>query len=102
MWTEDWLTPIREFNRMERRMRRLVGDPRLAPPLAPAADVYEADGELIVELEVPGFDETQLEVEVFDHTLVVRGKRETDAGKQVQKLRLRERLEDYFERRFSL
>jgi HSP20 family protein len=98
MWTEDWLAPIREFD----RMRRLRGDLRVAPPLAPAADVYETNGELIVELDVPGFDETQLEVEVFEHTLIVKGRRETKTRKQAQKLRLRERLEGEFERRFSL
>jgi HSP20 family protein len=98
MWTEDWLAPIREFD----RMRRLRGDLRVAPPLAPAADVYETNGELIVELDVPGVDETQFEVEVFEQTLIVKGKRETGPGKEGQKLRLRERLDGEFERRFSL
>jgi HSP20 family molecular chaperone IbpA len=35
-----------------------------APTLLPAANVYETDEEFVVELEVPGFEEKELGVEV--------------------------------------
>jgi HSP20 family molecular chaperone IbpA len=44
-------------------MRRLFEDVGVLPALAPAADVYETDGEFVVELEVPGFYAKELEIE---------------------------------------
>ena len=100
----DKWAPIREMDRMERRMRRLFADTGLFPLAVPvpASDVYETDDELIVELEVPGFDESELDVEVVDHTLVVRGTREEHEETQRKEMILRERLEREFERRFDL
>jgi HSP20 family protein len=98
---EKW-TPFRELDLMDRRMRRFFEDIGVVPALMPAADVYETDGELVVELEVPGFAEKELEIEVRDHTLSVTGEREEQMEKKDKTLRLRERLEKRFERRFEL
>ena len=85
-------------------MRRMFSDPSFpfVPTLAPAADVYETDGELVVELEVPGYGEKDLDVEVVDHTLIVKGEREEEIETKEKALRLHERLESKFERRFEL
>ena len=98
---ERW-TPLRELDRMERRMRRLFEDRGLFAFEAPATDVYETDADFVVELEVPGFDRSELTVEVSDHTLVVTGEHEEEAGKAGRELLLHERLERRFERRFEL
>jgi HSP20 family protein len=95
-------TPIRELDSMERRMRRMLEEVGFAPALLPAADVYETAGEFVIELEVPGYEESELGIEVSDHTVTVIGKR-TDAVEETRKtFRLRERLEHEFERRFEL
>jgi HSP20 family protein len=99
---EKWAPPFRDLDLMDRRMRRFFTDLGVAPPLAPAADVYETDGEVVVELEVPGFDEEQLDVRVRDHTLAVTGERQESTEKNATSLRMRERLETRFERRFEL
>lgn len=83
-------------------MRRFFGDLGFAPTVTPAADVYESPTELVVELEVPGFDEKQLTVAVSDHVLTVTGERAEETAKSGETLRLRERLESHFERRFHL
>lgn len=98
---ERW-TPLRELDRMERRMRRLFEDRGLFAVEAPATDVYETESEYVVELEVPGFDRSELTVEVSDHTLVVKGEHEEDTEKASRELLLHERLERRFERRFDL
>lgn len=98
---EKW-TPLRELDLMDRRMRRFFADLGVPSTLAPAADVYETDGEVVVELEVPGFDEKQLDVQVHDHTLAVTGERQESTEKDAKALRVRERLETRFERRFEL
>lgn len=98
---ERW-TPIRELDRFERRMRRLAEDAGFFPTAGPASDVYETDEEYVVELDVPGFDDKELAVEVDDHTLVVKGERTEEAKKEDKAVLLRERLEREFERRFAL
>jgi HSP20 family protein len=71
-----------------------------APALLPPADVYETKDEFVVEFEVPGFEEKELGIEVTDHTLVVKGERIETTEDPEKEFRLRERLEQTFERRF--
>lgn len=101
MNTIRW-TPFRELDLMERRMQRLFNEGGLAPTLLPAADVYETADEYVVELEVPGFDEKELELEVTDHTVCVKGERAEEKEAEEKTYRLHERLETSFERRFEL
>jgi HSP20 family protein len=98
---EKW-TPLRELDLLDRRMRRFFEDLGVAPTPLPAADVYETDGELVVELEVPGFDEKELDVEVFDHTVAITGQRRNETESDGKTMRVRERLDSSFERRFQL
>lgn len=95
-------TPFRELDSMERQLRRFFGEFGLAPAFIPAADIYETDEEFVIELEVPGFAEKELDVEAFDHTLVVKGERKEAKEAEEKTFRLRERLEREFERRFML
>jgi HSP20 family protein len=98
---EKW-TPLRELDLVDRRMRRFFEELGVTPALAPAADLYETEGELVVELEVPGFDEKELEIHVSDHVLSIAGERLEETEKKEKTLRLHERLEKKFERRFEL
>ena len=94
--------PFTELDSMERRMRRLIEEIGFAPGLAPAADVYETDDEFVVELEVPGYEEKELSIEVSDHTLAIKGSREKTTEEKTKQFALHERLEREFERRFVL
>ena len=95
------LIPFRELDSMERRARRIFDAWGLVPMLVPAADIYETPDELVVELEVPGFDEKDLDVEVTDHVLTVRGTRKEKKDED-RTFRLHERLDREFLRRFEL
>lgn len=95
-------TPFRELEAMERRMRRIFDETGFIPALPPAADAYETDDEYVVELEVPGFEEKELTLEVFDHTLAIKGERAEEKERKEKTYRLHERLEKSFERRFEL
>jgi len=94
-------TPFTELDSMERRMRRVFEEIGFAPVLAPAADVYETGDEFVVELEVPGYEEKELSIEVSDHMLAIKGSR-TQTKEETKEFALRERLEREFERRFIL
>ena len=74
-----------------------------APPdRLPASDVIETEKELIVKLDVPGFDEKGLSVEVSDHTLIVKGEKSEATEEKDATFYLRERMENRFERTFTL
>jgi HSP20 family protein len=91
-------SPLRELD----TMRRMFDDFGWAPMLVPATDVYETGDEFVIELEVPGFDEKELGIEVSDHLLTVKGQRKETKEETEKTFRLRERLERQFERRFEL
>ena len=95
-------TPWADLDAMERRMRRFFDEVGIVPAPMPAADVYETDAEFVVELEVPGYEEKDLAIELADHTLVVKGELETEKDEKEKSFRLHERLEKRFERRFTI
>jgi HSP20 family protein len=79
-----------EMGVMERQMddlvRRFLGTrTRLAYPIlplfvrkpfVPTMDVFEREGDLVIKLELPGIDpEKDVEIEVRDQTLVIKGER---------------------------
>lgn len=94
--------PFRELDWMDRRIRRMLDDIGAGPVLLPAADVYETEDEYVVEIEVPGFEEKELGIEVTDHLLRVKGERTEAKERKEKAFRLHERLEREFERRFEL
>ena len=95
-------SPLRELDLVERNMRRMFENFGFMPSVLPASDIYETKDEFVVELEVPGYLEKELGIEVTDHTLVVKGERTELKEEQEKTFRLHERLEKVFERRFEL
>lgn len=102
MLTLEPRTPFRELDRMERRVRRLFEDRGLFAFETPPTDVYETDHDYVVELEVPGFDRSELAVEVSGRTLVVKGRHAVEVEETGRDLLLHERLQRRFMRRFEL
>ena len=93
--------PFRELDTIDRGLRRLFEDFGFVPTM-PAADFYETEGEFVIELEVPGYDEKDVGIHVSDHTLTITGKRKEEKTEEKPAFRLHERLENEFERRFFL
>ena len=73
--------PSREFEDIYDRMGQLVsmafGDLAFTPALAavwtPRADISETDDAYLVEVELPGVNKDQVNVDVNDHELVITG-----------------------------
>jgi HSP20 family protein len=95
-------SPFRELDLMDRTMRRMFDGFGLTPTLLPAADVYETKDEFVVELEVPGYEEKELGIEISDHTLTLKGERAEVKEEAEKTFRLHERLEREFRRTFVL
>jgi HSP20 family protein len=95
-------TPFQELEAFERRTRKLFDELGIAQTVIPAADVYERKGEYVYELEIPGFEEKELDIEVTDHVLTVKGERIEAKEEKEKTFWLHERLARTFERRFEL
>jgi HSP20 family protein len=68
----------------------------------PATDIFETDNEYVFKLEVPGLDKENIQVELVDNTLTVKGehKNETESGEGG--IRRTERFRGSFQRSFRL
>jgi HSP20 family protein len=95
-------TPFQELEAFQRRIPRFFEDFGFFPAMMPAADVYERNGEFVYELEVPGFEEKDLAIEISDHVLAIKGERKEKAEQADKAFRLHERLERHFDRRFEI
>jgi HSP20 family protein len=70
--------PFRALQRREDAFEELFRDFFRRPvfeegPMVPAADVAESDGEVTVEMEIPGVEKDQIQLSVSDDMLTVRG-----------------------------
>jgi hypothetical protein len=86
-------SPFGDLDSLDRRLRQMLD----MPVAVPATDVYETESEYVVELEVPGYEEKELGIELSDHVLTVTGERHEETGEDDKSFRLRERLEDRLE-----
>jgi len=92
--------PLRGIDLFERE-RGLFPSLIRIPPV-PATDIYETDHEYVVEMEVPGYEEKELSVELLDRVLTVKGARKAENDKAEKSYRLQERISQTFERQFEL
>jgi len=95
-------TPLVELDGMERWLNTMlsgVGFGPLIRPFTQAADVYMAGGQYVIELEVPGYAEKELSIEIIGRMLTITGMHEETTEKT---FRLHERYADEFERTFLL
>ena len=103
--------PFRELftvqDRMNRLFRELHGseDPEEAlttTSFAPLADIYEDEHTITLKVEVPGIDETDIDVRIESNTLTIRGERKIEKEEKEENFRRIERLYGSFARSFTL
>ena len=74
----------------------------MTPVWTPAADIYEKDGNLVVEIDLPGMEADDVEVTVEEGNLVVRGERSFSSEVSDENAYRIERRYGIFERVLSL
>ncbi|MCX7824670.1 MAG: Hsp20/alpha crystallin family protein [Verrucomicrobiae bacterium] len=85
-WTRPTWDPFRAMEELQEEMNRLfssslarfpeTGTRRVADTFwTPPMDIYETKDELVVQCEVPGLKQEDINVTVHDDTLVVEGER---------------------------
>jgi HSP20 family protein len=103
------------LNDFDRYMESFFGESPLTPAdrllsYVPAVDVREADGSYILEAELPGYDEKDLEIHLDNRTLIIESRKEEDSGKNEARdhsgedgrYYIRERRKTAFSRSFKL
>jgi HSP20 family protein len=68
----------------------------------PAADIYEAENELVVSFDLPGVDPKMVDVRVENNVLTVRGERHFDENQNRDNYHRVERSYGAFARSFTL
>jgi len=97
--------PFREFDQLQAQMGELLesalaGAPGEGAPWIPAVDIEETDDAWVVEAELPGVDKKDVDIQMNDSELVVRG--EIKERERVGILRRRTRRVGEFEFRVTL
>jgi HSP20 family protein len=102
------LTPMREFARMQDRMRRLFDEPfslsMVSEPVGvmPAVDIAESNGNVLVTAELPGMSKEDVDVDLSEGILTISGEKKEETEREEQEVHIVERTYGSFRRSFSL
>ena len=100
MWAEA-VHLLEEADRLQRQCFQLAGQagqPRWEPPV----DIYEGDGELLIEMALPGVPPERLQIELEGEMLVVQAERRLPHRRHGATIRRLEIPYGIFERRLAL
>jgi HSP20 family protein len=102
---------IRKFQELQDRIHTLMEDAVVGPQSpgaglhahwSPSVDVFETEEEFVLTAELPGVERKQIDLQVKDHTLFLKGQRNPSGEVSQQVYHRLERPSGAFERRFSL
>jgi HSP20 family protein len=102
--------PFSDMNLLQNQMNRLFdsaiqgwpGDAKGTTSWVPAADIYESDEDLVVNLDLPGIDPKAVDVRVENNLLTIRGERQFDQKQNAENYHRVERSYGAFGRSFNL
>jgi HSP20 family protein len=104
--------PFRDLNMLQDRMNRLFEDtgrgirrseePASTTIWSPAVDIYETDGEIVVQAELPGMDRKDISLHLENNVLTIRGDRQFKKETKEDNYHRIERSYGAFSRSFSI
>ena len=103
--------PVRDLLTLQERMNRMIEggyragneeDWALGGSWAPAVDIYEKDGNIVLKAELPGVDPKDVDVRVENNLLTLRGERKFDNEVKRDNYHRVERSYGAFSRSFTL
>jgi HSP20 family protein len=103
-------SPFSEMSLLQNQMNRLFdtalqgwpGESNGTTSWTPAADIYESDNELVVNLDLPGVDPKTVDLRVENNVLSIQGERQFDEKQNKENFHRVERSYGAFARSFSL
>jgi HSP20 family protein len=103
--------PFREVATLQNRLNSLfqdynrgenAGDPVSASSFVPPVDIYEDDDKIVLKLEVPGLKQEDLDIQLENNTLTVRGERKFETEEKEENFHRIERRYGSFYRAFTI
>jgi HSP20 family protein len=108
-WRDTISNPLADLVTLGDRVNRLFEDNFLdwngglpLSRLAPAVDIVEKEGEIVISAELPGIDQKDIDVEIHDGILTISGEKKGEAKTEDGDYCRCERTYGRFERSFSL
>jgi HSP20 family protein len=98
---EPWTNPLMQ---LQQEMNRLVGDVFRggAAAMVPRLDVSESDQAVTIRVELPGIAPDEIEVDIADDVITVRGEKRLEREDDNETYRVRERVQGAFARSIQL
>jgi HSP20 family protein len=105
---------LREFSALQERMNRMnrlfresnspegPEEALTTTTLAPPVDIYEDEHNIVLKIEVPGIDESDIDVLIQNNTLTVQGERKIEKEEKEENFHRVERQYGRFTRSFTL
>jgi HSP20 family protein len=104
--------PFRDLLSLQDRMNRLFdesvrnvkpGDEALSSAIwSPAVDIYETDDEVVVKAELPEVNQKDIDIQIENNTLILRGERKFNKETKKENFHRIERAYGTFSRSFTL
>jgi HSP20 family protein len=103
--------PFRDLVTLREKMNRLFeeayssrGEEKdlITSTWTPSVDIYETEHELVLTAELPGIDESDINIEIEDNTLTIKGERKLEKEIREENYHRIERAYGSFARSFSL
>jgi HSP20 family protein len=67
--------PTQGLRLFEDAVNRMLSEPRTSRPWSPAVDILETENELVLKADVPDVDPKDIDIQVENQTLTVKGQR---------------------------
>lgn len=100
--------PFRDLSVLQDRINRIFSEATRSPAeaasartWAPVVDILETDNDLVVRAELPGLKQQDIDIEVTDESLTIKGERKFDEAAKDQYIRV-ERPYGPFQRSFTI
>ncbi len=90
------------FRTFQDAVNRMLSEPRSQRPWTPAVDILETDNELVVKADLPDVDMKDIQVEIENGTLTLKGERKFEKEEKETGYHRIERSYGSFARYFSL
>ena len=99
-----------DMDQLQREMNRLFdeatqnwnGHANSPNGWSPETDIYETETDLVLQVDLPGFNAKDIDIVVENNVLTIRGERRTEATTEGDNYRRVERISGRFFRRFTL
>jgi len=97
--TTDPISGLRIF---EDTLNRMLSEPRTSRPWSPAVDILETEDAIVLKADVPAVDPKDIDIEVQNQTLTVKGQRHFDKSEATKGFHRIERNFGSFVRSFTV